>query len=59
MRIAFCLNGQIRSWRECYETWFKFFEELRLCGKFKNEKIDVDIFIHTWDFNTIPPHRWS
>jgi hypothetical protein len=57
MRIAICISGQIRTWRQCYESWFILFDELRESSKFSNMNIEIDFFIHTWNFNTIPPHQ--
>jgi hypothetical protein len=59
MRIAVCFSGQSRTWRECYDSWNKLFTQMSLSPKFINEKIEIDYFVHVWDFNTIPPHLWQ
>lgn len=59
MKIAFCLSGQLRTWKECYKSWELLFDELRSDSRFHNASIEVDYFIHTWDFNTVPPHEWG
>jgi len=43
MKIAMCLSGQPRTWRKCYQSWFK-----NICPGY-----EVDIFFHMWDFNTL------
>jgi hypothetical protein len=58
MKIAFCISGQIRTWEQCYESWKLLFDGVKKHPKFENENIEVDYFIHTWNFNTIPPHKW-
>jgi len=58
MRIAFCISGQIRTWKQCFETWESLFNEIKSHPKFLNQDIQVHYFIHTWNFNTIPPHKW-
>lgn len=45
-RIAICLSGQPRSWKKCYQTWSNIFA---LAGN-----VEVDYFIHMWDFNSYP-----
>lgn len=45
MRIAFCISGQPRTWKKCYQSWF---DNLDHFGQ------DVDVFAHLWDFNTLP-----
>ena len=68
MRVAFCLSGQLRTWRQCYESWNllfeRFKEELYINDNmqyplYANETFEVDYFIHTWDFNTIPHFKWD
>lgn len=49
MRIAFCLSGQMRTWRKCADTWLKFADIIG--DKFNAQ---VDFFSHTWEFNTKP-----
>jgi hypothetical protein len=58
MKIAFCISGQIRTWKQCYETWNLLFDGIKKHPKFENDNIEIDCFIHTWDFNTVPPHKW-
>lgn len=41
-RIAICISGQLRTWRKSIGSWR---------GLIDNEH-DVDVFVHTWDFNT-------
>lgn len=53
MKIAFCLSGQPRTWKQCYSSWFLLIEEMKKSPKF-GEDIEVDFFIHMWDFNTKP-----
>lgn len=49
MRIAFCISGQLRTWKKSSDTWLKLATALE-------EKLNakVDFFAHTWDFNTLP-----
>ena len=49
MRIAFCISGQLRTWKRSADTWLKLANALE-------EKLGakVDFFSHTWDFNTLP-----
>lgn len=44
MRIALCLSGQPRTWKNCYQNWFE------------NFGVDhqIDVFFHFWDYNTLP-----
>lgn len=44
-RVAFCISGQPRTWKRCYQTWFN------CLGHFGT---DIDVFAHLWDFNTLP-----
>jgi hypothetical protein len=48
-RIAFCISGQLRTWKKSSVTWLKLAKSLE-------EKLNakVDFFAHTWDFNTLP-----
>jgi hypothetical protein len=41
-KIAFCLSGQPRTWKKCYQSWFNLF---RPYG-------EIDVFFHMWDYNT-------
>lgn len=68
MKIAFCLSGQLRTWRSCYESWQllfdRFKEQIIINGNtqyspYVDETFDVDYFIHTWDFNTTPHYKWD
>ena len=68
MRIAFCLSGQIRTWRNCYQSWQllfnRFQEQIIINGNnqyspYVDESFDVDYFVHTWDFNTVPHFKWD
>ncbi len=49
MRIAFCISGQLRTWKKSADTWLKLANALE-------EKLGakVDFFSHTWNFNTLP-----
>lgn len=68
MRIAFCLSGQLRTWRSCYESWQLLFERFRekviingnsQYSPYVDETFDVDYYVHTWDFNTLPHYKWD
>jgi hypothetical protein len=68
MKVAFCLSGQLRTWKRCYSSWLTLFEKFKeqviidgvmQDNKFVNEPFEVDFFIHTWDFNTIPHYKWD
>lgn len=68
MRVAFCLSGQLRTWKHCYESWnllFERFKEQMYINNnlqyplYSNETFEVDYFIHTWNFNTIPHFKWD
>ena len=68
MKIAFCLSGQLRTWRSCYESWQLLFERFRKkviingntqYSPYVDETFDVDYFVHTWDFNTLPHYKWD
>jgi hypothetical protein len=68
MKVAFCLSGQLRTWRQCYESWNLLFERFReqmyindsmQYPLYADEPFEVDYFIHTWDFNTIPHFKWD
>jgi hypothetical protein len=45
-KIAVCLSGEIRTWRDNYISWKRIVDDL---------DIDVDFFIHTWD-SQLPPN---
>ena len=49
MKIAVCLSGQLRTWKQCYETWNELFDQLRKSPQFMHEGITVDYFVHTWE----------
>lgn len=44
MRIAFCIVGQPRHWKICYQNWAEIFG---VWG-------EIDVFFHFWDFTTAP-----
>lgn len=44
-RIAFCISGQPRTWKKCYQSWFNCLNHFGT---------NVDVFAHLWDFNTLP-----
>jgi hypothetical protein len=44
MRIAFCISGQPRTWKKCYQSWFDAFSHLGT----------IDTFYHIWDYNSHP-----
>jgi hypothetical protein len=45
LKIAFCLSGQPRTWKKCYEGWYSAFSALNA---------DIDLFFHLWDYNSMP-----
>jgi len=68
MKIAFCLSGQIRTWRNCYQSWQLLFDRFqeqiiindnRQYSPYVDEVFEVDYFVHTWDFNTVPHFKWD
>jgi hypothetical protein len=68
MRVAFCLSGQLRTWKSCYQSWQllfdRFKEQMFVNGNLEyslyvDEPFEVDYFIHTWDFNTEPHFKWN
>ena len=68
MRVAFCLSGQLRTWKQCYESWNLLFERFReqmyindnmQHTPYADETFEVDYFVHTWDFNTVPHFKWD
>lgn len=44
MKIAICLNGQPRTWKQCYPKWIEIFQP----------QGEVDFFFHMWNYNTLP-----
>lgn len=44
MRIALCISGQPRTWKQCYKTWFDAVSHLG----------DVDVFYHLWNYDSLP-----
>lgn len=59
MRIAVCLSGQLREWRQCYTSWNILFNELKKNPKLELEDIQIDYFVHTWDFNSKSYSVWT
>jgi hypothetical protein len=68
MKVAFCLSGQLRTWRQCHNSWYRLFERFKeemyindvlQYPPYTNEPFEVDYFIHTWDFNTTPHYKWG
>ena len=68
MRVAFCLSGQLRTWRNCHQSWQllfdRFKEQMFINGNLEyspyvDEPFEIDYFIHTWDFNTEPHFKWD
>jgi hypothetical protein len=59
MKIAVCLSGQPRTWRQCYDTWNFLFKDLKKNENLRETDIEVDYFIHTWDFNSKPYSVWT
>lgn len=45
-RFAICFSGQPRTWRRCIDTWHNVILH-------NSSDIDVDVFCHVWNFNTI------
>ena len=43
MRIAVCISGQLRGWKQAIENqqWF-----------WKTSGAEVDYFLHTWDYSS-------
>lgn len=50
MRIAVCISGQPRTWRETVVSWNLLFNGI----KQKLGNVEVDVFMHIWNFNTTP-----
>lgn len=44
MKVAICLSGQPRTWRECLPNWL---DNMGLVDR-------PDFFFHLWDYNTLP-----
>lgn len=44
MKIAICLNGQPRTWKQCYPRWMEIFQK----------QGDIEFFFHFWNYNTLP-----
>ena len=42
MKIAICLTGQLRTWKEAYKNqqWF-----------WETSGVEVDYFVHTWNYS--------
>ena len=68
MKVAFCLSGQLRTWEKCYASWPLLFERFKeefylndelVFSEYSNEPFEIDYFIHSWDFNTIPHGEWD
>ena len=59
MKIAVCLSGQPRTWRQCYDTWNFLFKDLKKNENLRETDIEVDYFVHTWDFNSKPYSVWT
>jgi hypothetical protein len=58
MKIAICFSGQPRTWKSCYNSWFNLIDKIKTSTKFNEYGVEIDCFLHTWNFNTIPPHLW-
>lgn len=68
MKVAFCLSGQLRTWKKCHTSWAHLFERFKeemwindiwQYPSYTNEPFEIDYFIHTWDFNTPPHYTWD
>ena len=68
MKVAFCLSGQLRTWKKCHKSWNGLFERFKeemwindiwQHTPYANEPFEIDYFIHTWDFNTPPHYTWD
>lgn len=68
MKVAFCLSGQMRTWDKCHYSWPLLFERFKeqfylndelTFSEYYNEPFEVDYFIHSWNFNTIPHGEWK
>jgi hypothetical protein len=68
MKVAFCLSGQLRTWKQCHTSWNLLFEKFKeemwinniwQYPQYSKETFEIDYFIHTWDFNTPPHYTWD
>jgi hypothetical protein len=59
MKIAVCLSGQLRTWKDSHKSWHELFENLKNSPELDGEDIEVDYFVHTWDFNSTPFAVWT
>jgi hypothetical protein len=59
MKIAVCLSGQPRTWKQCFESWNLLFDTLKKNKDLEGKDVEVDYFIHTWDFNSKPYSVWT
>ena len=68
MKVAFCLSGQLRTWKQCHTSWNLLFEKFKeemwindiwQYPQYSKETFEIDYFIHTWDFNTPPHYKWG
>lgn len=50
MKIAICMSGQPRTWKNCHPGLSKLIEHFKQVYSAEQ----VDIFSHAWDFNTLP-----
>lgn len=53
MKIALCLSGQLRTWKQCHASILDLKEKLGV--KFNTE---VDVFCQSWDFNSRQFGAW-
>lgn len=59
MKLAVCLSGQLRTWKDSYKSWGLFFDELQKSPVLDGKELEVDYFVHTWDFNSTPFAVWT
>ncbi len=59
MRVAVCLSGQLRTWKDSYKTWPLLFDELKKSPELNGEDLEIDYFVHTWSFNSTPFAVWT
>ena len=59
MKIAVCLSGQLRTWKDAHKSWELMFDTLKNSPELDGEDIEVDYFVHTWDFNSKPYSVWT
>ena len=50
IRVAVCFSGQLRTWRNCISSWEKLFAGIKAA----TGADQIDVFAHSWDFNTQP-----